>query len=85
MDFDILERVPTGKYVSYSHLKIFGCKVFLHVSKEQRLKLDDKAIPYIFGGYGYKEFGYKLWDPEKHKIVKSRDVVFHEHNIIRRM
>ncbi|GLT26816.1 hypothetical protein SLA2020_018580 [Shorea laevis] len=50
--------------------------------KEQRSKLDDKAIPCIFVGYGDEEFGYRLWDPEKKKTVKSRDVVLHEHEKI---
>ena len=78
MEFDIPEKVWTEKDVSYSHLKVFGCKAFAHVLKEQRLKLDSKAIPCIFVGYGYAKFGYKLWDPEKKKMIKSRDVVFHE-------
>lgn len=34
---------------------------FVHVPKEQRSKLDDKAS----WGYGDEEFGYRLWDPEK--------------------
>ena len=42
--------------------------------------LDDKSIPCIFVRYGDEEFGYKLWDPKKQKIVRSRDVVFHEHD-----
>ena len=33
---------------SYTHLKVFGCKTFAYVPKEQRLKLDDKVIPCIF-------------------------------------
>ena len=52
----------------------------MHVSKEQRSKLDDKAIPCIFVGYEDEKFDYKLWDLEKQKIVRSRDVVFHEHD-----
>ncbi|RVX17167.1 Retrovirus-related Pol polyprotein from transposon TNT 1-94 [Vitis vinifera] len=36
-------------------------------------------------GYGNEEFGYKLWDPEKQKIVRSRDIVFHEHETIKDM
>ena len=78
LEFDILERVWTGKDVSYSHLKVFGCKAFAHVPKEQRLKLDSKATPCIFVGYGDVEFGYKLWDPAKKKMIRSRDVVFHK-------
>jgi hypothetical protein len=57
---------------------VFGCKAFAHVSKEQRQKLDDIVIPCILVGYGDEEFGYKLWDPEKRRIIRSRDVVFHE-------
>ena len=29
-------------------------------------------------GYGINEFGYRLWDFENHKIVRSRDVIFNE-------
>ena len=40
LEFDILERVWTGKDISYFHLKVFRCKAFAHVPKEQRLKLE---------------------------------------------
>ena len=33
LDFDIPQRVWTRKDVSYSHLKVFGCKAFMHVPK----------------------------------------------------
>ena len=46
--------------------------------KEQRSKLDSKSTPCIFVGYGDAEFGYKLWDPKEKKMIRSRDVVFHE-------
>ena len=54
----------------------------MHVPKEQRSKLDDKATSCIFIRYGDEEFGYKLWDSEKQKIVRSKDVVLHEHETI---
>ncbi|CAL5341241.1 unnamed protein product [Camellia sinensis] len=41
-------------------------------------KLDDKATPCIFIGYGDEEFGYRLWDPKHKKVIRSRDVVFQE-------
>ena len=62
LDFDIPQKCWIGKDVSYSHLKVFGCKVFMHVPKEERSKLDDKATLCIFIGYGDEEFGYMLWD-----------------------
>ena len=46
--------------------------------KEQRSKLDSKSTPCIFVIYGDAEFGYKLWDPKEKKMIRSRDVVFHE-------
>ena len=57
----------------------------MHVPKEQRSKLDDKATPCVFIGYGDEEFSYRPGDSEKQKIVKSRDVVFHEHETIEDM
>ena len=71
LEFDIPKRVCTRKDVYYSHLKVFGCKAFAHVPKEQRLKFDSKATPCIFFGYGDAEFGYKLRDPEKKKMIRS--------------
>ena len=32
----------------------------------------------IFLGYADGEFGYRLWDPIKNKIIRSRDVIFNE-------
>jgi len=29
-------------------------------------------------GYGEDEFGYKLWDDQNRKMIRSRDVVFNE-------
>ena len=78
LGFDVPEKVWTCKEISYNHLKVFGCKAFIHVPKEQRSKLDDKALPCIFIGYGNEEFGYKVWDPKTRKVIRSRDVVFHE-------
>ena len=78
LGFDVPEKVWTCKEISYNHLKVFGCKAFIHVPKEQRSKLDGKALPCIFIGYGNEEFGYKVWDPKTRKVIRSRDVVFHE-------
>ena len=65
LDFDISQRVWKGKVVPFSHLKVFGCKAFMHVPKKQRSKLDDKLTTCIFIGYGDEEFGYRLWASEK--------------------
>lgn len=45
---------------------MFGCRAFVHIPKDEKSKLDDKAKQqWIFLGYDYvhEEFGYRLWDP----------------------
>ena len=54
----------------------------MHVPKEQRSKLHDKAAPHVFVGYGDEEFGFRLWDLTKKKLVRSRDVVFQENQTL---
>ncbi|KAM1603730.1 hypothetical protein PS2_030305 [Malus domestica] len=83
LGLDVPERVWTSNDVAYSRLKVFGCKAFVHVPKEQRSKLDYKATPCIFLGYGGEDFGYRLWDPYQKKFIRSRDVVFYEDQTIR--
>ena len=43
LQFDVPDRVWTGKDFSYDHLHVFGCKVFVHVPKDERFKLDVKT------------------------------------------
>ena len=75
---DVPKRVWRGKDISYNHLRVFGCKAFVHIPKDERSKLDNKAKACIFLGYGHEEFKYILWDPMNKKIIRSRDVVFLE-------
>ena len=60
------EETWTGKKVSYSFLKTFGCEAFAHIDSENRTKMEDKSKKYVFVGYGINEFGYRLWDFENH-------------------
>ena len=62
-------------------LKVFDCKVFAHVPKAQRTKLDDKSIPCIFIEYRDEEFRHRLWNPVKKKVNSSRDVIFRESEV----
>ena len=56
------ERVWKRKDVSYDHLRVFGCRAFVHIPKDEWSKLDFKEKSCIFLGYGHEEFGYKLWN-----------------------
>ena len=65
-----------GKIPSLTHLKVFGCDVFVHIPKERRQKLDNKSEKCIFVGYKDKVKGYKLLNLATRTTVYSRDVIF---------
>ena len=79
---NIPQRVWTGKDISYQHLKVFGCRAFVHVPRDERTKLDGKSKECIFLGYAHEEFGYRLWGPIDKKVIRSRDVIFFEDQTI---
>lgn len=60
LDGDVAERVWIGKEVSYRHLRVFGCRAFVHVPKDERSKFDDKAKQCIFLCFTDDKFGYSL-------------------------
>ncbi|KAA0040427.1 Retrovirus-related Pol polyprotein from transposon TNT 1-94 [Cucumis melo var. makuwa] len=79
---EVPNRIWSGKDISYSHLRVFGCKAFVHVPKDERSKLDAKTKPCVFLGYGQDEFGYRVYHRVKKKLIRSRDVVFVEDQTI---
>jgi len=79
---EVPNKIWFGKNVKYDHLRVFGCKVFVHVPKDERSKLDAKSRQCIFIGYDANEFGYRFYDPIEKKLVRSRDVKFMEDQTI---
>ena len=51
LGFNTLEEMYTGKKPEVSHLKIFGCPIYVHIPKEKRTKLDPSGKKRIFVGY----------------------------------
>ncbi|KAK3030615.1 hypothetical protein RJ639_039975 [Escallonia herrerae] len=74
----IPEEEWSGKPGIYSFLRVFGCIAYAHIDKEERKKHDSKSQKCVFIGYGGDEYGYRLWDYEHNKIIRSRDVIFDE-------
>ncbi|KAG7310616.1 hypothetical protein JYU34_003408 [Plutella xylostella] len=71
------EEKWTGKRVSVSYLRIFGCVAY--AQKHLKKKLDPKAKRYIFVGYCESTKGYRLINPENPgELIKARDVTFIE-------
>ena len=70
------------KDISYDHLRVFSCRAFVHVLKNERFKLDSKIKLCIFLGFCHEELGYIFWDPVDKKVIRSRDAVFLEDQTI---
>ena len=51
LGFETPEEMYIGKKPEVSHLKIFGCPVYVHITKEKRTKLDPYGKKGIFVGY----------------------------------
>ena len=67
-----------GEKPEVSHLKIFGCLVYLHVPKEKRSKLDPSGKKGIFIGYSDESKAYKIYIRSFRQIEISKDVTFDE-------
>ena len=78
LDGGIPKEARTWEKVKYSFQRTFSCDAFVHIDKENRTKIEAKSKKCTFIGYGVDGFGYRLWDYENHKIIRSRDVVFNE-------
>ncbi|RVW18807.1 Retrovirus-related Pol polyprotein from transposon TNT 1-94 [Vitis vinifera] len=78
MEFRLPEEVWSGKEVKFSHLKVFGCISYVHIDSDARSKLDAKSKICFFIGYGDEKFGYRFWDEQNRKIIRSRNVIFNE-------
>jgi hypothetical protein len=78
IDNRIPEEIWTKRQVDINHLRIFGCKAYMHIPKEKRRKLDNKAQECIFVGYSLDTKGYRLYRSETKETFISRNVTFFE-------
>jgi hypothetical protein len=78
LGFKTPEEMFTGNKPKVSHLKIFGCPVFIHILKEKRNKLEPSGKKGIFVGYCEVSKAFKIYIPGHHHIEISRDVTFDE-------
>ena len=61
-----------------AHLRVWGCVAYARTPKEIRRKLDMNAKRYVFIGYTQTTKQYRLYDPDKGRVLISRDVEFSE-------
>lgn len=72
------EEKWSGTKPDLSHLRVFGCPAYAHIPVQKRKKLDVKSKLYTFVGYCELTKGYRLIDPETHKLVVACSVEFLE-------
>ena len=72
------EEMFLGEKPKVSHLRIFGCPVYIHVPKEKRSKLELSRRKGIFVGYSESSKAYRVYIPGFKQIETSRDVTFDE-------
>ncbi|RDX72100.1 hypothetical protein CR513_48465, partial [Mucuna pruriens] len=66
-------KIWFGKDVKYDHLRVFDCKTFMHVPKDERSKLDMKTRQCIF---------IRMYNLVEKKLVRRHDVQFMEDQTI---
>ena len=84
LGFKTPEEMFTGKKPEVSHLKIFGCPVYIHIPKEKRTKLDPSRKKGIFVGYCEVSKEFRIYIPGFHHMEISIDVTFNEEATLRR-
>ncbi|XP_055306989.1 uncharacterized protein LOC129571247 [Sitodiplosis mosellana] len=65
-----------GKQLDFGNFKSFGSVVYVHVPKQKRHKLDEKAEKCLFVGYGENIKGYRVYNPSKRTVTTVHDIIF---------
>lgn len=65
-----------GIKLNLDHLKVFGCKSYVHISKEKTNKLSPTTFERIMAEYDKNPKAYMIYDPRHMKIIISKDVKF---------
>ena len=78
MEFKLPKEIWSSKEVNFSHLKVFCCVSYVHIYFVAHSKLDAKSKICFFIDYGDEKFGYRFWDEQNRKIIRSRNVIFKE-------
>jgi hypothetical protein len=84
LGFKTPEEILSEKKLEVSHLKIFGCSIFIHILKEKRTKLDPLGKKGICIGYCEVSKAFRICIPGYHHIDISRDVAFDEYATLKK-
>lgn len=68
-----------GKQARVDHIRVFGCRAYVLVYKNERKKLHEKAWPGILVGFHpFNNRCYRIYDPNRQKTYMSTHVTFDE-------
>jgi hypothetical protein len=67
-----------GRKPNIFYFRIFGSLCFYHLPKVYRNKLDPVAHKGIFIGYATHTKGYRVFDPQKKRVIELKHVKFDE-------
>lgn len=77
------EEAFTGEKPKVGHLRIFGSPVYIHISKEKRMKMEPSRKKGAFVGYSETAKAYRIYVPGRRYIEVNRDVTFDEKEAFR--
>lgn len=79
-DYKLPEELWSGKRPGIKHLRRFGAAAYVHT---RQAKTSPRAVKGYFVGYPDGVKGFRVWLPEEKKCVISRNVIFHEEEVIK--
>ena len=72
------KEVFTGEKADISHLRIFGCPMYIHIPEEKRTKMEPSVKKGNFVNYSETSKIFRIYVPSERHVEVSRDVTFHE-------
>jgi transposase InsO family protein len=75
---EALSKMGMESMVPNLNPHIFGCVAYVHLHKQQRNKLEPRALRCVFVGYATRQKGYRCYHPPTRQMFVTFDVVFHE-------
>jgi hypothetical protein len=78
LGFKTPEEMFSRKKLEVSHIKIFGCLVFVHILKERRTKMDPSGKKGILVGHCEVSKAFIIYIPGYHHIEININVTFDE-------
>ena len=69
------EDIFSKENTKVSHLKIFGCLVYIHIPQEKRTKLDPSGKKGLFVGYSEQSKSYRIYILGYCQTELSRDII----------